>query len=155
MLCRRNKEGKCLWLFGHWETWRRKWILNWSRLHFPSLSHAVTFLQRSTSGYSVHYGRTPQMWRATPSHTKETYSTASLAAPRSFSRRLSIPECHAVFQATCRAWRAGLRVCRSEQGAKTQQYGLTAWWVAACNGRLNLKETLDYKSRGKENHVIK
>lgn len=59
----------------------------------------------------------------------------------SSSRRLSIPECQAAFQATCRAKRADARVSRSEEGGRTQRNGLTAWWVAALNGRWNLSQT--------------
>lgn len=44
----------------------------------------------------------------------------------SSSRRLSIPECQAAFQATCRACREGGRVSRSEEGGRTQRKGLTA-----------------------------
>lgn len=81
-----------------------------------------------------------------------------LVEPCSSSRRLSIPECHATFQATCRAWRVEGRVSRSE-GARTLQYGLTAWWLTDRNGTLNLEEKLikqlnlvrKFLSRG--NHV--
>lgn len=65
-----------------------------------------------------------------------------LADSGSSSRRPSIPECHAMFQATCRAWRVEAEVSRSEEGARMQQYGLTAWWLAARNGMLYLGEQL-------------
>lgn len=79
-----------------------------------------------------------------------SYSGTSVGLRRSSSRRLSSPWCQAVFQAACRARRAGARVSRSEAGGSTQRYGLTAWWLAAWNGRLYLGDKSQCFSSAKE-----
>lgn len=69
-----------------------------------------------------------------------SYSVTSVAGPHNTSRSLSIPECHEMFQANCRAWRAGSKDRTSDEGGRMQQKGLTAWWVAGWNGMLYLGE---------------